>query len=208
MIFWFTTTLGCQLNTRNVEINIQLSAEEPSTANLHFEVEWDGEDGFFVRWEPPQDYTYLQLHTIDGVAIAETTSENGTASFSDLTEGEYRIYLHEDATSDAIAHIDQWNGENRLLYRSEVPVGEDQIWGPSGMSLQGESSPVFGAAMDVWGEDDIGILAGGTHRDIGLLIADVRDAKEPEVLAEIADIGFVRDVKSGDGLLFWSGIID
>ena len=56
MLLWFSTILGCQFNTRHIEVNIQVEPESVAgDSDFLFSVEWDGEAGFHVRWQPKQD---------------------------------------------------------------------------------------------------------------------------------------------------------
>jgi len=59
-------------------------------------------------------------------------------------------------------------------------------------------------AMDVAGERDVVVLAGGNHPTVDVLIADVSDPTQPTALATLEDIGDTRDVHLEDGILYTS----
>ena len=198
---------GCVSNTDfNIQVGINNdSATEVSTAPEHdhyFQAQWNEENGISSTWAPRADYQYIELRGMDGTLIESIDSSDGSAEFSNLDDGEYLLSLHVDHSSSSVATIHQLVGSNRLLFRSEMSAGSSG-WGPPNMqgSFEG-NEPAFGMAMDIWGEDNIGILAGGTTPDVGLLIADIDNPTEPKELTTVDGIGFVRDVKSGDGLLF------
>jgi hypothetical protein len=182
---YFETTLktdGSRSPTEaDPETDTGASDSEVEDSSLRFEAGWNGEDGFTVEWSPADRYTHVVLEAADGETVGETDSTTGSAFFSGLEEGEYLLTLHEDAGAPAAAQVGQLVGSNRLLYRSELPLG---------------------FAMDVWGQDNIALLAGGKNPDIGLLVADVSSPEVPAILTELNGIGYVRDVKSADGLLF------
>ena len=56
--------------------------------------------------------------------------------------------------------------------------------------------------MDVWAQDDLAVIAGGLNNDISMLLVDMSDVFDPTVLYQFEDIGYVRDVKIFDNLLF------
>ena len=193
---------GCVSNT---DFNIQVGIHNESTAESpavpehdhFFHAQWNEEDGIFSTWAPQEDYQHIELRSIDGALIESMNSTDGKAEFSGLEEGEYLLSLHVDNASASVATIHQLVGSNRLLYRSEMSVGSSD-WGPPSMQGSfGGNEPAFGMAMDIWGEDNIGILAGGTTPDVGLLIADIDNPTEAE-LTTVDGIGFVA-TKSGDG---------
>ena len=92
-----------------------------------------------------------------------------------LLPGEYRLWLEG---SDVV--LTQLVGENRLVFRSEL-------------ALPG--------AMDVWGEGDLAVLAGGDNGAVEVLLVDVSDPLDPRELSRIEGDTPVRDVKLREGLL-------
>ena len=116
----------------------------------------------------------------------EAGLESLAATIEGLADGEYtaEITAH-DETGRAIARasVNQLVGDNRLVYRSEVPLDR---------------------AMDVWGAGDYAIIGGGTNPSISAVVVDLSDATNPTVVHTMTDIGFVRDVKVFDDLLFTS----
>ena len=201
---------GCVTSTENIDFNIQVgvnsegTVENPSIPEQDhvFQAQWNEDDGIFSTWSPATEYQHVELRSIDGTLIESMDSLDGKAEFSNLDDGEYLVSLHVDRSSTSVATIHQLVGSNRLLYRSEMSAGSSE-WGPPTMQGSfGGNEPAFGMAMDIWGEENIGILAGGTTPDVGILIADVDNPAEPKELTTVGGIGFVRDVKSGDGLLF------
>ena len=77
--------------------------------------------------------------------------------------------------------IQQYVGSNRLIFRSEITLP---------------------FAMDVWAQDDLAVIAGGLNNDISMLLVDMSDVFEPTILYTFENIGYVRDVKIFDNLLF------
>ena len=71
---------------------------------------------------------------------------------------------------------------------------------PYTLSLAGELA--LPGAMDVWGEGDTVVLAGGLNRDTSVLIADIADPTNPVTLATISGLGQVRDVELHGGVLY------
>ena len=102
-----------------------------------------------------------------------------------LDEGEYRFWVeYTNASSEIYGKnnvIHQYIGENRLIYRSEITLP---------------------FAMDVWIEDDIAVIAGGLNEDISMLLVDTSDVFEPKITYQFENIGYIRDVKIFDNILF------
>ncbi len=71
--------------------------------------------------------------------------------------------------------------------------------GPYTLTLAGELA--LPGAMDVWGEGDVAVIAGGIHPEIDVLVADISDPTNPVQLATITGIGQVRDVDLQNGIL-------
>jgi hypothetical protein len=152
------------------------------------EATWDGASGLRASWEPATAegeiaYTLI-LTDPDGVEIATVHSGETAASVTGLPAGEYWLRVVATAgeqATDGGVQLHQLVGSNRLVYRSEVP-------------LRG--------AMDVWGDDNIHVIAGGLNPEVGVYVVDTTDPVAPEIIATLTDIGFVRDIKIGGGLLF------
>lgn len=71
----------------------------------------------------------------------------------------------------------------------------------AGYSLTLAGEVALPGAMDVWGEGDIAVIAGGIHPDIDVLVADISDPSHPTTLATISGLGQVRDVELHDGIV-------
>lgn len=198
----FILLLGCNPIEHNFDVAVSKKDGHLNDSHVSetdedlFVVAWDEESGFSVHW-PKDKYTHLRLETADGEYIAQMNTIEGFATFGNLEKDEYIFSLSEQEGGQSSHSIHQYNGANRLLYRSEVPISSAQMGFNSG-----QNSEPFGSAMDVWGTDNIALLAGGTHKETSLLITDVTNPKSPEILLEMEQIGFVRDVKTGDDLLF------
>ncbi len=112
---------------------------------------------------------------VEGPNVDRRRAANDELLVEGLDPGEYRLWLEG---SEVI--LTQLVGENRLVLRSEL-------------TLPG--------AMDVWGEGDIAVLAGGDHPSVEVLVVDVSDPLAPVELSRIEGPSPVRDVKLRDGLL-------
>ncbi len=160
-------------------------ADPPIDNGLVLRSRWDGEDGLIFDWTEiplavyeltiigPADYSYKQTD----LSVTELKVD-------DLFVGEYAAEVTAKANTTAIidtANLVQYVGPNRLLYRSEIPLS---------------------GAMDVWGSGDVAVIAGGKNTQTGVLVVDVSNPENPILLGEIKDIGFVRDIKIFDDLLF------
>lgn len=76
-----------------------------------------------------------------------------------------------------------------------TPTGE-----PYQLELVGELS--LPGTMDVWGEGDTVVVAGGNNEPVDVLIADISDPAHPTQLATIEGLGQVRDVDLQNGILY------
>jgi hypothetical protein len=154
-----------------------------------YSVTWDGADGLTAAWDPAdsEGLTYTATLELGGEVIDAVETGDLSAGFTGLADGEYRLRVEAEddqgRTGGAGVSLTQLVGENRVVYRSEIP-----LWG----------------AMDVWGEGDVVALAGGYNDEVDVLIADISDPAAPQTLAAIEGLEHVRDVKLGDGLLFVS----
>jgi hypothetical protein len=154
---------------------------------------WDGADGLLAEWDAGTGEGSLSyivtIESLDDGAVEQANTTGLFASVTGLADGEYRLSVEAtdtlSQTGGGDAWIDQLVGENRVVYRSEV-------------SVQGHG------AGDVWGEDDIVVVA-GLYSGISIMVVDIADPAEPIVIAEVVDQGFVKDLKIGDGMLFSNG---
>jgi choice-of-anchor B domain-containing protein len=167
-------------------------APDATPAALQFRgietAEYRGGDALTARWSPATgagaiEYT-LHVTAVGGGPVAEQATADTTVVAGGLPDGEYELRVE---ASDSLGRRDdggvvvvQLVGENRVVYRSKVPLS---------------------GAADVWGEGDIVVLAGMSSA-LSFLVADVSDVHNPVVIAEVAGEGFVKDVKIGDGLLY------
>ena len=146
---------------------------------------WDGSDALQFDWPevPDARYTFQLEH--DGTVVeAREDMTDLTVTISGLADGEYTATVEPINPADepiTRASVAQLVGDNRLVYRSELPLRR---------------------AMDVWGSGDIAVIGGGTNDDISALVVDVTDANNPEIIHTLRDIGYVRDIKVWDNLLF------
>ena len=158
---------------------------------------WDGEDGLIATWDAGTgegELTYVV--TLEGVEtdrLEVVETQELTAAVSDLEDGEYRLWVEAvdalgDSTGEGVV-LTQLVGANRLVYRSETPIGG--FGGPGG-------------GADVWGEDHI-VVQAGYRSDTSFMVVDATDPANPEVLTRVSNQGFVKDLKIGDGLLFTNG---
>ena len=125
--------------------------------------------GLVARWTPGAG----TLRVTGGV---DTWLEvDGDETELALDDGEYRLQFEGSEV-----FLDQLVGDNRLVYRSQLPLP---------------------GALDVWGEGDVAVLAGGTS-GVEVLVVDVSDPLAPVELARIEGDAEVRDVKLQDGVLY------
>lgn len=144
--------------------------------------DWDGADGLILRWDPTGAGPYTaRLSTPDGEAVAELEVDGAEAHLTGLADGEYDANVSDAAAQGAAVTLRQLVGENRLVFRGELP---------------------HAGAMDVWGEGQLVALAGGANPDADVLLVDVSDPAAPVTLSAIEGIGQIRDVKLVDGILY------
>jgi hypothetical protein len=74
--------------------------------------------------------------------------------------------------------------------------------GPAPYRLEERGTLPLRGAMDVWGEGDVAVLAGGLNPDADVLVADIADPDAPRALSTIDGLGQVRDVHLEDDLLY------
>lgn len=150
---------------------------------------WDGADGLTASWsaadtQSPVTYTVFAEAKDGGEQFSFEAGDALEGTVSGLADGEYEMWV--EAQIDGVDPDDgdrslwQLVGDNRVVYRSEVPL--------------------VGAA-DVWGDGDTVAIA-GWHSDIGAMLVDTSDVEDPQVLSTIEDIGVVKDVKIHGDLLF------
>jgi len=146
---------------------------------------WDGEDGLTFDWNALPNARYdISITGPDSFTYSQTDTTDIAVELTGLTNGEYTATLHTWTPSSASiepAQVTQYVGPNRLIYRSEVPLPR---------------------AMDVWGTGEVAVIAGGTNETTSALVVDVSNPADPIVLHTMKDIGFVRDIKIFDDLLF------
>ena len=170
--------------------------EDTQAKGLSFEgiqvAEAVGADTLSASWEAATSggtVTYHLAVTGADEALGFETTET-THRVSELTEGEYVLSVEavddqgHRAGSDVA--LTQLVGDNRLIYRSELPVGG--LGGPRG-------------GADVWGQDEVVVIA-GYHSGASFLVVDTSNPTNPEVLSRVTGEGFVKDIKIGDGLMF------
>jgi len=158
---------------------------------------WDGGDSLSATWpEATGEGSIEYVLTVEGVEtdrLEQVTTSELTTVVTELEDGEYRLWVEafdsagQQAGDETVLY--QLVGDNRILYRSEVPMGG--FGGPGG-------------GADVWGEDNI-IVQAGYHSGHSFMVVDATDPMNPEVLTRVSDEGFVKDIKIGDGLLFTNG---
>ena len=161
-------------------------AEIESVDGMTIEATWAAPNALRLAWTAVEGAQSYQL-TLSGPEeyIHEAEDLAATSSTIDgLDAGEYTAEVHAndgDGYPIARARVTQLIGENRLVYRSEVPLDR---------------------AMDVWGAGDFAVIGGGTNPRISALVVDLSNPTEPVVVHTLTDIGFVRDIKVFDDLLF------
>lgn len=153
------------------------------------EASWDGSDGLSASWDPATSGEAVQ-YTLEvrhrGTVVHTEKTEDLHAVATGLGDGEYTLRVVAESgqavPQDGGQTLDLLIGENRLVFRSNA---------------------FFTDAADLWGEGDI-VVATARH-EASLLIYDISDPLHPVLLNRIEDMGFTKDVKIGDGLLFVQG---
>ena len=150
---------------------------------------WDGADGLSATWTPGTsgaDILYELEISQEGQILQGIETDFIELSVSGLADGEYSLRViatsGDARPQDGGRSLHLYIGENRLIFRS---------------------NEFFEDAGDVWGEGDI-VVATARH-EASLLIYDVSDPAKPVQLGRIEDMGYTKDVKIGDGLLFVQG---
>ena len=177
-------------------VDISPQARRPgleASSELHFSgidaVTWDGADGLLASWEPatsgePVNYTLEVVH--EGIAVLNQETEGLSVAVSGLADGVYTLRViaasGNAAPQDGSRTLEIAVGPNRLIYRANM---------------------FFPDAADVWGEGDI-VVATARH-EASLIVYDVSDPTTPVQLSRLEDMGYTKDVKIGDGLLFVQG---
>ncbi len=93
--------------------------------------------------------------------VARVDTEELAASLTGLADGEYWLRVEaasDEQTTDGGVRLNQLVHCSRLVYRSEVPIM---------------------GAMDVWGQDNIHVIAGGFSPDVGVYVVDTTDPTAP-----------------------------
>lgn len=157
----------------------------PDSASVTLRGTWMPPSTLAFEWSEVPESTYsLTLTAPDGTSETVDAQTTLAHSFSGLNEGEYTATVSvSNATTSAAfsSSVNHYVGDNRIVFRSEVPLDR---------------------AMDVWGTGDIAVIGGGTNLSTSALIVDVSNAASPRVLHTMEGIGFVRDIKVFDDLLF------
>lgn len=144
---------------------------------------WDGDDGLVVSWREA-DARALYLVRLEGPETVEMWAAGAQKTVTGLADGEYTVTVEAEAADGSRAggakSLTQLVGDNRLVYRGEL---------------------AFEGGMDVWGAGNLVALAGGTHPDTDVLLAEIADGIPYEV-GRISGLGQVRDVHVENGLLY------
>jgi choice-of-anchor B domain-containing protein len=150
-------------------------------------VELVGKNGLQASWVPPPvpgDARYtLSVQTGEGAEVDQVQTSETSAVVSDLPEGEYvlRVTAHIGGENDdGGAALHQLIGDNRIVYRSGIPLP---------------------GAADVWGRGNLIGLA-GFQSNLSFLLADVSDVQAPKIVAEVSGYGGPGDIKIAGDLLF------
>ncbi|MEC8192844.1 MAG: hypothetical protein VX127_08930 [Myxococcota bacterium] len=156
----------------------------PVDGQVAFQGTYNAPDALLFEWTMDDGETAeLRVSGPDGFEAMVPGLSGSTHTLQALADGEYHATVtvrHADGSQSA-ASLTQLVGTNRLVYRSEVPLDR---------------------AMDVWGTGDVAVVGGGTNSRTSALVVDLSTATQPDVLHTMTGIGFVRDVKVFDDLLF------
>ena len=146
---------------------------------------WSSPSTLAFEWSEVPGATYsIALTSFDGTTRTADTDETMQHAFGDLPAGEYTATvtaLNPATGLELAATVNHYVGGNRIVFRSEVPLDR---------------------AMDVWGTGDVAVIGGGTNLSTSALVVNVSDPLNPRVLHTMEGIGFVRDIKVFDDLLF------
>ncbi len=149
---------------------------------------WDGGDGLAASWAEAtgEEVTYQLQISQNGTVLRSLETTGLELQATGLADGEYDLRVIASAgrapPQGGGRTLTLYIGENRLLFRS---------------------NDYFEDGADIWGEGDI-VVATARH-EASLLVYDISGPTNPVQLARIEDMGFTKDVKIGDGLLFVQG---
>ena len=145
-------------------------------------VEWIDGQTYGVHWvTESSDTVTIEARSSDGVLLNVWQGLSSGASIEVIHSGPVDFVA---MTQDGVGReqvLRQWPGENRLMELGTVP---------------------FQGGMDVAGDGDLAVLAGGTHPDIDALIVDISDPKSPQQVGTIGGIDEVRDVHLEGSILY------
>ena len=174
---------SCQLESQ--EFDFPVDKENTSSSSL-YSIRWVEVSGSNVTIS-------MDVAPVGVERILYVRSDNESQQYQpedelfelQLDAGEHLFWVEYTTADDEIfgkeKKIRQYIGDNRLLYRSEVNLP---------------------FAMDVWGQDDLVVIAGGINENTSMLLVDVSDVFNPSIVYRFENIGYVRDVKIFDNLLF------
>ncbi len=144
-------------------------------------VEWVGGSDYALHWTASDRPVTVEARAEDGTVLGSWSTLEPGAS---VTVAHSEVVAFVATTSDGAGAeqvLRQWPGENRL-----VEVG----------------SVSFRGGMDVAGEGELAVLAGGMHPDIDALIVDLSDPRSPQPVGTIEGVDEIRDVHLEDGILY------
>lgn len=144
-------------------------------------VEWSGDMDYVMHFGPTERPVTVEARTEDDILLGTWSGVEPGGTVTVDHDGAIDFVV-STADGTGSAHVlRQWPGEERL-----VEVG----------------SLSFRGGMDVAGEGDLAVLAGGTHPDTDVLIVDISDPRSPQPVGAIEGVDPVRDVHLADGVLY------
>lgn len=158
---------------------------------------WDRADGLIAGWGATAGAGAVYTATLEDtggeiLASVDSAAEAGAAeggamsqAFIGLAGGEYVLRVATGAAGESGADraLHQWVGENRLVYRSEVPMAA-------------------GGGRAIAGDGDLVVVGGFSTIGDSLILVDISDVTAPAVQTRISGLGDVQDVAIGGGLMF------
>jgi len=156
-------------------------SKAPTTFDGLLAVEWLGEQDFALHFQPPSEPVTVEARAADGSLLSRWDDPSPGAAVTVDHDGPIDFVATLADGTGAAQTLRQWPGEDRF-----VEVG---TFG-------------FRGGMDVAGEGNLAVLAGGMHPEIDALIVDISNPSAPDAVGVIEGVDEIRDVHLEGGILY------